>query len=525
MGNLLQARQLFLAEALELCQQVKEGLLILAHAPTVLTHQKLVRRLQTLKQGTEQLELTDLQLLAQGLTLLLERLDLSDPQPRRHELLDHFCDGLQLSLITHRSMTDGAPIESQRAFVLESLIPKVLEGIDAVLDESLEQDLQIRLLRQQTKWLQLWSQALKLPELSAISQVMLTNFEAFPAAAQAIAQVGLAGLLVAYGATVQQPTAGFAEPEPAADFQPPLSPAEQALEVFKTAHCFVGITHQTVFCLATQTIAEILILEPSLVSQAGGQIQVLWREHALTLYQLNSRRGQLSIVSQTIPANESVLLILHQDGDHLAIALEIDRLISESELKLRPVANAQSEQPYCYGTTKIQGKDLQVIDLNWLLRQSLHPANTELAQTAAEPPNRQQNPSFVTASEPSKAPKTVLIVDDSKTVREMLSLTLQEAGYQILQAEDGQQALEQLQTQTIDLTICDLEMSNLSGFEFLRHRLQNPRLKQIPVIILSSHGEEEYRQLSQKLGAAQYFTIPYRSAELTEAIAVLLNRS
>jgi two-component system, chemotaxis family, sensor histidine kinase and response regulator PixL len=124
----------------------------------------------------------------------------------------------------------------------------------------------------------------------------------------------------------------------------------------------------------------------------------------------------------------------------------------------------------------------------------------------------------------SQLSKTILIVDDSRTVREILTLTLEGAGYSVLQAQDGQQAILHLKKQaTIHLIICDLEMSNFNGFEFLRHRLQDPYWLKIPVVILSSHTDDEYRQLSQKLGAVSYFTIPYDPAALLQSIETLLN--
>jgi two-component system, chemotaxis family, sensor histidine kinase and response regulator PixL len=129
---------------------------------------------------------------------------------------------------------------------------------------------------------------------------------------------------------------------------------------------------------------------------------------------------------------------------------------------------------------------------------------------------------------PPKPPasKTILVVDDSKTVREILSATLQEAGYRVVQAKDGREAIAHLQHQPeIHLTISDLEMSNLNGFEFLRQRLQDERWSQIPVLILSSHTSNEYRQLAQKLGAVDYLTIPYDDSILLETIKNAIERS
>jgi two-component system, chemotaxis family, sensor histidine kinase and response regulator PixL len=110
-----------------------------------------------------------------------------------------------------------------------------------------------------------------------------------------------------------------------------------------------------------------------------------------------------------------------------------------------------------------------------------------------------------------------------RAIREKVSLTLQNADYQVLQARDGQEALRCLeQHPDVRLVMSDIEMGNLNGFEFLRDRLQNPQMTRIPVVILSSHTSPEYRQLAQKLGAVAYLTIPYEPKSLLKTIATIL---
>ena len=114
---------------------------------------------------------------------------------------------------------------------------------------------------------------------------------------------------------------------------------------------------------------------------------------------------------------------------------------------------------------------------------------------------------------------TVLVVDDSITVRQTLALTLQKADYRVLQARDGREAINQLQQNSnIDLVICDVEMPNMNGFEFLSHRRQDPQLSQAPVVMLTSRSSDKHRQLAMHLGAKNYFTKPYIEQEFLTAI-------
>jgi chemotaxis family two-component system sensor histidine kinase/response regulator PixL len=105
----------------------------------------------------------------------------------------------------------------------------------------------------------------------------------------------------------------------------------------------------------------------------------------------------------------------------------------------------------------------------------------------------------------------------------MLALSLERAGYRVLQARDGQEALEQLQqSQAIGLIVCDVEMPNMNGFEFLTHRRQDATLAQIPTVMLTSRSNDKHRWLAMQLGATAYFTKPYLEQEFLQAIEELM---
>ncbi|GAC1448559.1 MAG: hypothetical protein NVS2B14_17010 [Chamaesiphon sp.] len=117
----------------------------------------------------------------------------------------------------------------------------------------------------------------------------------------------------------------------------------------------------------------------------------------------------------------------------------------------------------------------------------------------------------------------ILVVDDSIALRQTLALTLQKAGYRILQARDGREAIEQLQqNSSIQLVICDVEMPNMNGFEFLSQRRQDPVLSKIPVAMLTSRSSDKHRRLATHLGASAYFTKPYLEQEFLAGIKEIL---
>ena len=115
--------------------------------------------------------------------------------------------------------------------------------------------------------------------------------------------------------------------------------------------------------------------------------------------------------------------------------------------------------------------------------------------------------------------KTILIIDDSSALRRTLSLSLQRRGYRVLQGRDGFEGLQQLRDNLpTDLVICDIEMPNLNGLEFLTALRKEAGLTNIPVVMISSHNSEKYRSSADSLGAVGFFAKPYVEDQFIKAI-------
>ena len=118
---------------------------------------------------------------------------------------------------------------------------------------------------------------------------------------------------------------------------------------------------------------------------------------------------------------------------------------------------------------------------------------------------------------------TVLIIDDSVMVREMLSMSFKKAGYQVEQARDGQEAWEKLSSGlSVDLAFCDLEMPRMNGFDLLARLQQEQKLSQIPVAMITSRGSQRHRKMARERGAKGYFTKPYIEGSLVDAAERLI---
>jgi two-component system, chemotaxis family, sensor histidine kinase and response regulator PixL len=247
--------------------------------------------------------------------------------------------------------------------------------------------------------------------------------------------------------------------------------------------------------------------------------------------------SQSSFVSQE--NIKPIILIRHQDT---FLGFEVDQLIGEQELVIRPLGTMIGAPTYVHGASVLANGQLTlVIDVTMLLRRVFDQQKDKIAaQNWATPrfkilPLESKQPllpqaytaistsSLLTSETKSNA--RILVVEDSITTRQALVFALQKVGYQVFQAKDGQEGLEQLQHQVgVGLVICDIEMPRMNGFEFLRHCQQIPNLAGIPIITLTSRNDEKYRLLASQLGATAYMTKPYMEHKLLVMVADLLER-
>lgn len=118
--------------------------------------------------------------------------------------------------------------------------------------------------------------------------------------------------------------------------------------------------------------------------------------------------------------------------------------------------------------------------------------------------------------------KTVMIVDDSMSVRNVVGIALRGAGYDVLAAEDGQQALSKLTGQKVHLIISDVNMPNMNGIDFLKNLKQIPAYKFTPVIMLTTESGEEKKLQGQAAGAKAWMVKPFQPPQLLNAVSKLV---
>jgi chemotaxis family two-component system sensor histidine kinase/response regulator PixL len=316
-----------------------------------------------------------------------------------------------------------------------------------------------------------------------------------------------------------------------------------------------------VYALLLGSIEKILIPNDEQIKEIEGKKVLHWNvdddETMVSLRQLsellsyhgslfNSATPHNTYNNHDVNINKNPVLLLRKNQG--LFALEVDQIIGEQELVIRPLGNAIAPPKYIYGCSSLaNGNLILVIDASLLLelgdiqqttldiigsptashvnKKSLPiPSTQTLLSTQLQNSDTIETQSSYSLESNNPIPKVILVVDDAISLRQTISLTLQKSGYQVIQAQNGVEALEKLQLHPeIQVVISDLEMPRMNGFEFLSNLRQHPNFAKIPVIILTSRSAEKHRQLAKQLGANDYLTKPYLEHEFLSKIKDLIN--
>ncbi len=201
-------------------------------------------------------------------------------------------------------------------------------------------------------------------------------------------------------------------------------------------------------------------------------------------------------------------MLLVRSGEH-RVALQVDDLMGNRQIVVKSVGPQLSSVRWITGGTILgDGRVALILDVNALVR-------TVVVQPLANIEEPQQE--AVTSTMP-----TIMVVDDSITVRKVTARLLERHNMNVITAKDGVDAVEQLQDQIPDLMLLDIEMPRMDGFEVARHIRNSPNLEGIPIIMITSRTGDKHRNLAFKLGVKGYLGKPYQEIDLLRDINALL---
>jgi chemotaxis protein histidine kinase CheA/DNA-binding response OmpR family regulator len=258
-------------------------------------------------------------------------------------------------------------------------------------------------------------------------------------------------------------------------------------------------------------------LPSDIVQNEEGQNCIPWNDVLLPIYRLQdllSYHRQLSrgSVYGGKPEEDIVAIVILRGGGSNLLAIQVDQVVGEEEIVIKQIEGPIPKPPGIAGATvRGDGTIMPIGDAIELI---------EIAQgrLRVDTGSSLWRKTIVPNLNESQIEPTVLIIDDSITVRELLSLSFGKAGYRVEQARDGQEAWEKLRSGLpCDLVFCDIEMPRMNGLELLSHLQNDEQLSHIPVALLTSRGADRHRKVAAKLGASGYFTKPYTEKDIIDA--------
>ena len=191
------------------------------------------------------------------------------------------------------------------------------------------------------------------------------------------------------------------------------------------------------------------------------------------------------------PGLAKVLFFLNDKGREAPIAFQIDRIVDETTVAVRQLDPRLGRMAAIAAVTLTeQNVPLLIVEPDDILRLAQQRSTQSSNDTQSTGANR----------------GSILVVDDSGTVRQMIRRTLLRARYQVATAEHGAEAWNLLQVQHFDLLVSDVDMPEMNGIELVEHIRGNSRLAHLPIILLSYKGREEDRRRGLEAGADAYVT-------------------
>ncbi|NCW85524.1 MAG: hybrid sensor histidine kinase/response regulator [Oxalobacteraceae bacterium] len=240
---------------------------------------------------------------------------------------------------------------------------------------------------------------------------------------------------------------------------------------------------------------------PADISRSEGQQQIDWQGTLLPLRRLGVMLGDTSTVpDRGAVAQSRVPVIIVSDGDQ-TMAIQLDAMEGQRELIVRHPGPQLSRVPGLAGASALADGAIVLV---------IHPFRLP----------------DVTALEVSVVPEgrkpTVLVVDDSLTVRRASQRFLERHGYTVALARDGVEALAFLQTASVALVLLDIEMPRMDGFELLGILRDDARWRTLPVIMITSRMADRHRERALQLGATAYMGKPYSEQALLTQLTQIM---
>ena len=238
-------------------------------------------------------------------------------------------------------------------------------------------------------------------------------------------------------------------------------------------------------------VSAIRSVAPHEILTAGGRETVRLDDRTLELVRLDRTLG---LVASPSPPRLPVVVLR---GGGKPFGVVVDELLGKEEIVIKSLGSLlERVGPFSGATISGEGRVILLLDPT-LLREAAARVPAALARESARP-----------SLEGADTRPTVMLVDDSVSVRKFVGQMLEKEGFRVVTAIDGQEALQQLVELTVDVVVTDLEMPRLNGYALIEDLRRRPATREMPVIVMTSRAGEKHVALARRLGVRHYVTKP-----------------
>jgi chemosensory pili system protein ChpA (sensor histidine kinase/response regulator) len=274
------------------------------------------------------------------------------------------------------------------------------------------------------------------------------------------------------------------------------------------SHALVVRTDEEYYALPLPTVEGVLRLSKAEVAAHLGRDAAVF-DYGGQKYRFQHLATFVGLTPSELPGQDvTIPVVLVRAGEH-STGLVADELVGSREIVVKSVGPQISGIRGISGATILgDGRIVIILDIGALVRAEWRTR----AQAPTPPRERGDRRTFA------------MVVDDSITVRRVTQRLLERNGMRVLTARDGMDAVALLQDNVPDVILLDIEMPRMDGYEVAAHVRNDPRLKDVPIIMVTSRVGEKHRARAIELGVDDYLGKPYQEAQLLDAIAPLVER-
>jgi len=274
------------------------------------------------------------------------------------------------------------------------------------------------------------------------------------------------------------------------------------------SHALVVRTDEEFYALPLPTVEGVLRLSKSVVTAHLGRDAAAF-DYGGQKYRFQYLATFVGLTPSELPGQDvTIPVVLVRAGEH-STGLVADELVGSREIVVKSVGPQISGIRGISGATILgDGRIVIILDIGALVRAEWRAR----VQAPPAPKERGDRRTFA------------MVVDDSITVRRVTQRLLERNGMRVLTARDGMDAVALLQDNVPDVILLDIEMPRMDGYEVAAHVRNDPRLKDVPIIMVTSRVGEKHRARAIELGVDDYLGKPYQEAQLLDAIAPLVER-